>query len=90
MLPDEVLKEIEKGLKPLRKCGGAEICESYTAFATRIAELATKLEREACVKMCNGSHEANYELYRRSRHSYDDGRCDEAAALAEAIEARGK
>ena len=89
MLPDEVLKEIENGPREDRT-GHISVHEGSEDFATRIAELATRLEREACVKVCNAAHYDNYQLYRKSRSTYDDGRCDEAANLSKAIEARGR
>ena len=74
-LHDEVLKEIEKGPQGPE---GSMRQESHRAFATRIAELATRLEREACVKVCN-----------RFSDSLENGSQD-ADACAKAIETRGK
>lgn len=74
MLPEKVVMAIEKG--PQRFfTGSVSVYETPEEFATRIAELATRLEREACVKVCE-------ELI-----DYDYG---SAAQCARAIEARGK
>lgn len=71
MLPDEVRLEFETALEPNDMIPLAD--------AWRIAELATKLEREACVKVCRDKAE---KLYEHAKGPYM--RC------AEAIEARGK
>ena len=79
MLPDEVLKEIEKGP---RNSGTTPFphYETTEEFATRIAELATKLEREACVRVCS-------DLYNERQAQSRFASADHAA---QAIEARGR
>ena len=93
MLPDEVLKEIEMG-------HGDELVVGWCA---RIAELATRLEREACVKVLREKEtasKAEWNEYLKTVKPYDPitnpnpaGATDYSfvwAVAAEAIEARGR
>lgn len=94
MLPDEVLKEIEKGPHEF-KTGPIYVTEEAHKFATRIAELATRLEREACVKVMRDKEIALRKVFDDFVKKTDGTQqaVDYSVfwkVAAEAIEARGK
>jgi len=76
MLPDEVRLEFEAALEPNDMIPLAD--------AWRIAELATRLEREACAMTVH--HVRQERQIKQPLHSCYNALCD----AAEAIEARGK
>ena len=111
MLPEELRWEIQKGPQSFAVLYGKEqpmhskntTLETHYAFATRIAELATRLEREACVKVLREKEtasKAEWNEYLKTVKPYDPitnpnpaGATDYSfvwAVAAEAIEARGR